>query len=82
MTAPTRSDVVRWLDGFETAAAADREALRTGTPDSARSVQLALSLITTMWEACGGRPPVDPIRERDVEQVRNTWLRLAAGWHR
>lgn len=82
MIAPTRSDVVRWLDGFETAAAADREALRAGTPDSARSIQLALSLIATMWQACGGRPPVDLIREREVEQVRNTWLRLAAGWHR
>jgi hypothetical protein len=82
MTAPTRSDVVRWLAGFETAAAADREALRAGTPDSARSVQLALSLIATMWQVGGGRPTVDPIREREVERVRDTWLRLAAGWRR
>jgi hypothetical protein len=74
--------VVRWLDGFDMAAAADREALRVGTPDSARSIHLALSLIATMWQSCGGRPPADPIRAREVDQVRNTWLRLAAGWHR
>jgi hypothetical protein len=82
MAATTRSDLLGWLAGFEAAAAADRDALRARPLDSARSIRLALSLIEEMWQAVGGQPPIDLIREREVEDARRTWLRLAAGWRR
>jgi len=82
MATPTRSDLLQWISGFEAAEAADRESLRASGADSARSIQLALSLIAAMWQAHGGHPPVDPLRDREVEQARTAWLRLAAGWRR
>ncbi len=76
----TRRDIAAWLAGFDAAHGAESESLRARPLDSTASAALALSLIEVMWNANGGRLPVDPLRERDVAAVRETWRRLRAGW--
>jgi hypothetical protein len=77
---PARSELRAWLDGFDAVHAADAEAARSNPTGSATAVRLALALMTTMWEANGGRLPEDPLRDREVAIVRATWARLRAGW--
>ena len=79
---PTRRELRAWLDGFDTAHAADADSARDNPTDSATAVRLALALMTAMWDANDGRPPVDPLRDGEVAAVQATWARLRAGWNR
>jgi hypothetical protein len=70
------SDVRRWIAGFEAAAAADRQTLRTAGADVSQSVELARGLIAAAWRL-GWRPDMsDPARDREAEAVRETWAVL------
>lgn len=70
-----RADVRRWIEGFEAAAAVDREALRHRGPDMRWSIQLSLSLIGAAELAGRTRAP-DQAREADAEPVRRAWAVL------
>jgi hypothetical protein len=79
---PARNELRAWLDGFDAVHAADAQAARGNPTGSATAIRLALALMTAIWEANGGRVPVDPLRDREVAAVRATWARLRAGWDR
>jgi len=70
------TQVRRWIAGFEAAAEADRQALRSLRPDPAWSIGLSLSMIAAAHRARGGRGGLDPWREADAERVRAAWARL------
>ena len=74
----TRLDAELWLDGFDQAAHADREARRRLGPRPEWSIALALSLIRAARSAAGGSIPVDPRRAHEAEAVRQVWERLRA----
>lgn len=68
-----RSEVRRWIEGFEAAASVDRKALRGQSPDSSWSIRLSLSLIAAAGRA-GWQPAArDRVRDADAEAVRETW---------
>lgn len=73
LTAP---DARRWLQGFEAAECADREARRAQGPRQEWAISLALSLIDTARLAAGGLPLVDPRRAQQDDAVRAIWGRL------
>jgi hypothetical protein len=75
----TAADARRWLQGFEDAGRADREAKRAQGPRLEWSVSLALSQIDAARTAAGGRPLLDPRRAEQVEAVRQVWARLRTG---
>jgi len=79
---PPEIDLRRWLARFDAVASVEREEMRRIGPRPAWSVDLALSLIAAMQAANGGCLPSDPLRERETEQVRDTWMRLRRGLRR
>lgn len=72
----TPAEARTWLDGFEAAEMAGREATRREGPRHERSVALALSLFAVARQAAGGRLPLDPRRAEQEEETRLTWERL------
>lgn len=76
MMSVTAADARRWLQGFEAADHADREARRAQGPRPEWAIRLALSLIDTARLAAGGRPLVDPRRAQQDAAVRAVWDRL------
>lgn len=71
-----RVDVRRWIEGFEAAAAADRDALRREQPDSSWSIRLSLSLIAAA-ERAGWSPAANgEARDADAAPVREAWAVL------
>ena len=78
----TAADARRWLQGFEAADRADREAARALGPRPAWSIRLAVSLIDTARLAAGGRPLVDPRRAQQDAAVRADWDRLRSKFPR
>ena len=73
------ADARRWLQGFEAAGRADREAKRAQGPRPEWSISLALSQIDAARTAAGGRPLLDPRRADQDEAVRQVWARLRLG---
>ena len=72
----TAADARRWLQGFEAADRADRDAKRKQGPRPEWSVALALSLLKAAQLAANGRPLLDPRRAAQDEAVRQIWDRL------
>jgi hypothetical protein len=72
----TAADARRWLQGFEAAERADREAKRAQGPRPEWSIALALSLIDAARAAARERPLLDPRRAAQDETVRQVWARL------
>jgi hypothetical protein len=72
----TAADARRWLQGFEAAEHADREAKRRQGPRPAWSIALALSLLRAARLAADGRSLVDPRRAEQDDALRAVWDRL------
>lgn len=74
--AVSRTDLQRWIAGFEAADEADREARRAQGPRPEWSIMLSLSLLDAAKSDAGGRYPFDPHRRANEEAVRAVWTRL------
>ena len=72
----TQAEARLWLEGFEAADRADRNAKRREGPRTERSVALFLSVLAAARLAAHGRPLADPRRAEQDEAVRATWERL------
>jgi hypothetical protein len=73
----TTADARRWLQRFDAAERADRDARRSLGPRPQWSIALALSLLDAARTVSGGAV-VDPRRAQQDEAVRRTWQRLRA----
>jgi thymidylate kinase len=70
----------RWFAGHEEAARKERELLRQEVPRPEWSLSLALSIIAAAERAGTTGRQADPVREREIAEVRMTWQRLRERW--
>jgi hypothetical protein len=76
MATLTTAAARRWLQGFDAAERAGREATRARGPRPEWSIALALSLIEAARSAAQTRPLLDARRTDEDELVREVWSRL------
>ena len=72
----TGADARRWLERFEAAERADREAKRREGPHPVQSIALPLSIMSAARVAARGQSLLDPRRAEEDEAVRTVWARL------
>jgi len=72
-----KQQVLAWQRGFERARDAERAQARCEPLDLNRSIRLALSLIAfCRKQGAWSSMLEDPIRAREVEEVRRRWVKL------
>lgn len=72
-----KQNVLAWRKGFEAVREVERAVIRSAPLDLKKSVRLGISLIEfCRRQSSWAYALQDPIRMREVEEVRSRWIRL------